>query len=119
MNRQDIVKLVEKSQLDEQVKRELLNMIIEKGITLEVVDSIKEAFDNAVISTMKAGGVDVTQTEEFKAAEAEFAASAEAAKAQLDSEMDQIQKEMKVVQDDTAKQLDDLQAQVIKDKISQ
>ncbi|MBI4435238.1 hypothetical protein HY630_01060 [Candidatus Uhrbacteria bacterium] len=119
MNRQDIVKLVENSQLDEQVKRELLNLIIEKGITHEVVDSIKEAFDNAVIATMKAGGVDVTQTEEFKAAEAEFAAAAEAAKAQLDSEMDQVQKEMKQVQDDTAKQLDNLQAQVIKDKISQ
>lgn len=119
MNRQDIVKLVENSKLEDQTKRELLNMIIEKGITREVVDTIKEAFDNAVIATMKAGGVDVTQTEEFKAAEAEFAASAEAAKAQLDSEMAQIETEMVQVQKDTAKQLDDLQAQVIKDKISQ
>ena len=119
MNRQDIVKLVENSQLDDQTKRDLLNMIIEKGLTREVVDSIKEAFDNAVISTMKAGGVDITQTEEFKAAAAEFAAAAETAKAQLDSEMAQIESEMGQVQKDTAKQLDDLQAQVIKDKISQ
>ncbi|MBI4592343.1 hypothetical protein HY733_02760 [Candidatus Uhrbacteria bacterium] len=119
MNRQDIVKLVENSQLDEQTKRELLNLIIEKGVTREVVDAIKEAFDNAVITTMKAGGVDITQTEEFRAAEAEFAAEAEKAKAQLDSDMAQIQSDMASVQKDMAKQMDDLQVQVIKDKISQ
>lgn len=119
MNRQDIVKLVENSQLDDQTKRDLLNMIIEKGLTREVVDAIKEAFDNAVISTMQAGGVDITQTEEFKAAAAEFAAEAEKAKAQLDQDMGQIDSEMAQVQKDSAKQLDDLQAQVIKDKISQ
>lgn len=119
MNRQDIVKLVENSQLDDQTKRELLNLIIEKGVTREVVDQIKEAFDNAVIATMKQGGVDITQTEEFKAASAEFAAEAEKAKAQLDADMAKIEADMAQVQKDTAKQLDDLQAQVIKDKISQ
>ncbi|MBI4256710.1 hypothetical protein HY626_01480 [Candidatus Uhrbacteria bacterium] len=119
MTREEIVKLVENSQLDDTTKRYLLNLIIDKGLTREVVDAIKEAFDNAVISTMKAGGVDITQTDEFKAAEAEFAASAQAAKTQLDSEMAQIEAEMRQVQKDTAKQLDDLQAQVIKDKISQ
>ena len=119
MTREQIVKLVENSQLDDGMKRELLNLIIDKGITREVIDQIKEAFDNAVISTMKAGGVDITQTEEFKAAAAEFAAAAETAKAQLDSEMAQIESEMGHIQKDTAKQLDDLQAQVINDKISQ
>lgn len=119
MNRQDIVKLIENSQLDDQTKRDLLNLIIEEGLTREVLDRIKEAFDNAVITTMKQGGVDITQTDEFKAAAAEFAAEAEKAKAQLDADMGQIEKEMAQVQKDTAKQLDDLQAQVIKDKISQ
>lgn len=119
MNRQDIVKLIENSQLDDQTKRDLLNLIIEEGLTREVLDRIKEAFDNAVINTMKQGGIDITQTEEFKAAAAEFSAEAEKAKTQLDSDMSAIEKEMAQVQKDTAKQLDDLQAQVIKDKISQ
>ncbi|MCR4314377.1 MAG: hypothetical protein NUV84_03975 [Candidatus Uhrbacteria bacterium] len=118
MTREELVKLIEHSQLEEATKRELLNLIIDKGLTREVVDKIKESFDDAVIATMKSAGVDLTQTAEFKAAEAEFAAEAEVAGKQLESEMAAINKEMKQAQDDTAKQLDDLQAQVIKDKIS-
>lgn len=119
MTREEIVKLIENSQLEEASKRALLTLIIDKGLTREVVDHIKETFDDAVIATMKDAGVDLTQTEEFKAAESEFAVAAEQAKAQLDSDMSGIESEMKKVQAEMGQQLDDLQAQVIKDKIAE
>lgn len=118
MTREEIVKLIESSQLEEATKKGLLTLIIEKGLTNEVVDQIKESFDDAVISTMKEAGVDLTQTEEFKAAENEFAASAEEAVAELDSKMSEVDSQMKTVQVETGQQLDNLQAKIIKDKIS-
>lgn len=118
MNREDIVKLIQKSQLDEDAKRRLLNLIIEKGLTREVVDQIKETFDDAVIATLQQAGVDLTQTKEFQAAEAEFSAEAQKAKSELDTQMAQIDKEMVKVQTDTSKQLDDLQAQIVKNSIA-
>ncbi|PJE76371.1 hypothetical protein COV05_05030 [Candidatus Uhrbacteria bacterium CG10_big_fil_rev_8_21_14_0_10_48_16] len=119
MTREEIVKLIENSLLKDEAKRALLTLIIDKGLTREVIDHIKETFDNDIIDSLKEAGVDITQTEEFKSAESEFAAVAEQAKAQLDSDMSGIESEMKKVQAEMGQQLDDLQAQVIKDKIAE
>jgi len=119
MTREEIVKLIESSQLEESVKKTLLTMMIEKGLTSEVIDLMREAFDDAVIATLQEAGVDLTQTEEFKSAESEFVAATEQAKAQLDADMNGIESELKQAQSEMGDQLDHLQAQAIKDKIAE
>ena len=119
MTREEIAKLVEGSALSEEKKRELLNAMIDKGLTREVVDMIKEALDDEVIATMKEAGADITESAEFKEAEKEFVAEVEAASQELEEGMAEIQSEIKQVQQDAAKQLEEVQAEIIKEKIAE
>ncbi|KKW32073.1 MAG: hypothetical protein UY76_C0043G0003 [Candidatus Uhrbacteria bacterium GW2011_GWA2_52_8d] len=118
MTREEIVTLIEQSQLDDQTKRHLFNLIIEKGMTAEVLDRIKETLDDTLIQTLKNAGLDITQTADFKAAENTFAQEAETAKEKFEAQMSELEQEIGDVEKQTSQQMDDLQTQAIKNSIT-
>ncbi len=119
MTREEVVKLIEESELTDDKKRELLNMIIDSGLTPELKLALMESFEESLLGALEENGVDVAGNEDLKKADADFAVIAEEANTAYEATMAEVETGIKEAQTEANQALDDLQAQVIKDKLAE
>lgn len=118
MTREEVIKLIQSSELSESAKQTWISRIIEEGLTQEVLDDLKAAFQIEIDKGFEELGIDISDTPEYKEREATMVKEVEAAADEYNATMDDLDKQAKKLEVDTAKALDDLKAQAIKDKIT-
>jgi hypothetical protein len=117
MTREEVIKLIKNSDLSESARQSWVSRIIEEGLTQEILDDLKAAFQIEIDKGFEELEIDFKNTPEYKQHEAEMLAEIEDAQAEYNKTMDDLDKEEKKLENDTAKALDDLKAQAIKDQI--
>jgi len=117
MTREEVITLVQDSDLNEAVKTTLIKRVTEEGLTQDVLDVLKEAFQMEIDKGFDALGIDISDTPEYKEREAAMVKEVEAAKADFDTTMADIDKQTRILQEETGKALDELEAQIIKDQM--
>ncbi|MBI2473297.1 hypothetical protein HYV70_01955 [Candidatus Uhrbacteria bacterium] len=117
MTREEVITLVQDSDLNETIQTALIKRITEEGLTQDVLDALKEAFQMEIDKGFDALGIDISDTPEYKEKEAAMVKEVESAKAEYDSAMADIDQQTKTLQQETSKALDELEAEIIKDQI--
>ncbi|MBI2473300.1 hypothetical protein HYV70_01970 [Candidatus Uhrbacteria bacterium] len=115
MTREEVITLVQDSDLNETVQTALIKRITEEGLTQDVLDALKEAFQTEIDKGFETLGIDISDTPEYKEKEAAMVKEVEAAKADFDSAMADIDQQTKTLQQETSKALDELEAEVIRE----
>lgn len=117
MTREEVIKLVQDSDLSDANKSTWIASITEKGLTREVLDGLKSAFQSEIDAGYEKLGIDITGTPEYKEKEAAMVAKVEAIKANFDDKMAQSSKQLTDLQADAGKALDTLKAEEVKAKM--
>lgn len=117
MTQEKVITLVQDSDLNEVVKTTMIKRVTEEGLTQDVLDALKEAFQMEIDKGFDALGIDISDTPEYKEKEAVMMKEVEAAKAEFDSAMTDIDQQTKTLQQETSKALDELETEIIKDQI--
>lgn len=112
------MKLVQSSELNDEQKNTWTARITNEGLTQDVIDGLKETFQTEIDKGFDTLGIDISDTAEFKEKQAEMTAEIDAAEGEYKEEMAQIQEDTKQLEQETAKALDELQADIIKDSIT-
>jgi hypothetical protein len=118
MTREEVIKLVQDSDLSDSAKKNWVSRILEQGLTQEILDDIKAAFQIEIDKGFEQLGIDISDTPEYKEHEAKMVEEVEAAAKEYGETMDGLEKEEKELEKDTAKAIDDLAAQAIRDQIT-
>ncbi len=117
MTREEVIKLVQDSELNEEVKTTWVSLINEAGLTQDVIDGLKQVFDDAIDVQLVAGGFG--DNPELKAADEEMVAEVEAATQEYVSAMKEVEDEAKTLEAETTPALEQLQADAIKASIAE
>ncbi|HBK34640.1 MAG: hypothetical protein UU08_C0002G0048 [Candidatus Uhrbacteria bacterium GW2011_GWE2_40_58] len=115
MTQEETLKLIQDSDLDENLKQTWTTRIQEEGLTDENLAELLEAIQGEINKTFeKMGAPDISNTEEYQKAQVEKLEAVEAAHTEYLSTMDELSEEAKKIQDDALKAVDQLQADAIK-----
>ncbi len=118
MTREEVIKLVQGSDLSDSTKQMWVSRILEEGLTQELLNDLKAVFQVAIDDGFQKLGIDISDTPEYKEHEAAMIKEVEAAQVDLNQTMAGLNQQAKKLDEDTSKALDDLKAQAIKDKIT-
>ncbi len=117
MTREEVIKLVQDSDLSDSAKQTWVSRILEEGLTQELLNDLKGAFQIEIDAGFDKLGIDISDTQEYKESEATMVKEVEAAEADFNQTMVGLNQQAKKLDEDTSKALDDLKVQAIKDKI--
>ena len=117
MTREEVIKLVQDSDLSDSTKSTWIARITEEGITQDVLDGLKEAFQSEIDAGFDKLGVDISNTAENKEKESAMIADVEKIQADLESKMNQHAQDMTNLQADASKAIDMLKAEELKAKM--
>lgn len=118
MTREEVIKLVQDSDLSAAGKNTWISRIREEGLTQSLVDDLKGAFQVEIDAGFQQLGIDISDTPEYKAAEAEMVKDVEAANAQFTQAMADIEDKVAQAQTTALEDIDAIKIQAIKDKIA-
>ncbi|OGV46363.1 MAG: hypothetical protein A2017_16910 [Lentisphaerae bacterium GWF2_44_16] len=116
MTREEVITLVQDSDLNETVKTTLIKRVTEEGLTQDVLDTLKEALQMEIDKGFDALGIDISDTPEYKEKEATMVKEVEAAKADFDTAIVDIDQQTKTLQQQTSKALDELEAEIVREQ---
>lgn len=117
MTREEVIQLVQDSDLSDTSKSSWIGRITEQGLTQDVLDGLKNEFQSEIDAGFDKLGIDISNTPEYKEKEAAMVAKVEAIKAEFDSKMAQSSKQLTDLQADAGKALDTLKAEEVKAKM--
>lgn len=117
MTREEVIKLVQDSDLSDASKSTWIGRITEKGLTQEVLDGLKDAFQSEIDAGFDKLGIDISNTPEYKEKETAMVAQVTAIQADFDQKMAQNSKQLSDLQADAAKAIDLLKAEEVKAKM--
>lgn len=116
MTKEDIIKLVQESELSQAAKNNWMTRVNEEGLSIELLNDIQAAFQGENEKIMEKYGV--TDTPEYKELQAQMTQEVKAAEDEYKTAMANVNAKTKQLDADTSQALDDLKAQVIKDQIA-
>lgn len=117
MTREEVIKLVQDSDLSDASKSAWIGRITEEGLTQDVLDALKDAFQSEIDAGFDQLGVDISNTDEYKEKEAAMVAQVTAIQTDFDQKMAQNSKQMNDLQADAAKAIDLLKAEEVRAKM--
>jgi len=117
MTREEVIKLVEGSDLDDATKTAWVKRITEGGLTQDVIDGIKDALQSEIDAGFEKLGVDISDSPEYKEREAQMVKEVEAIKADLDQKMAKNSQMLSDLQSQASDALDTLKAEEVKASI--
>ena len=118
MTREEVIKLVQDSDLSAAGKNTWISRIREEGLTQSLVDDLKGALQIEIDSGFEKLGIDISDTPEFKAQEAAMVKEVEAAKGDYDQKMALLASQVKQAEADAMKAVDDIKIQAVKSSIA-
>ncbi|MBI5793936.1 hypothetical protein HZA87_02510 [Candidatus Uhrbacteria bacterium] len=118
MTREEVIKLVQDSHLSAAGKNTWISRIRQEGLTKELVDDLKGAFQVEIDAGFEKLGIDISDTPEYKSAEAAMVKDVEAAKAGFDQKMAGLASQVKQAEADALKAVDDIKIQNVKSSIA-
>ena len=115
MTQEEVLKLIQDSDLDDAVKTTWTNRIESEGLTPQLFNEFRDAFQKEIDKIFdEVGATEDTEGEEHKAEKDKMLEEVEAANAEFTETMNQLSEEAKQVQDESVKAADDLQAEAVK-----
>ena len=114
MIREEVIKLIQDSDLDNATKKFWIVRVTKEGFTQDVLDGLKEAFQKEIDASFKRFGIEIEDTPEYKQREAEMMKEMEAAKAQFLIDMADIDKQITAFQIQTSHEIDVMEMEALK-----
>ncbi|MFA4845260.1 MAG: hypothetical protein WC654_01745 [Patescibacteria group bacterium] len=118
MTREEVIKLVQDSDLSAAGKNTWISRIREEGLTQSLVDDLKGVFQVDIDAGFDKLGIDISDTPEYKAAESAMVKDVEVAKADYDQKIAALTSQVKQAEADALKAVDDIKIQAVKDSIA-
>jgi ElaB/YqjD/DUF883 family membrane-anchored ribosome-binding protein len=117
MTREEVIKLVQESELIAAAKNNWMSRINEEGMTMELLNDLQATFQLENEKILEKYGV--TETPEYKELQAAMATKVKAAEEEYNSTMAQVNAKTQQLNAATGQALDALKVQVIQDKIAE
>lgn len=109
-----MVKLVQDSDLSDSAKSTWIARITKEGLTQDVLDELKDAFQAEIDAGFEKLGVDISNTPEYKEREAAMVAQIEAIQADFDQKMAQNTKLLNDLQANASQVMDAIKTEEVK-----
>lgn len=114
MTQEEVIKLVENSDLDDATKSAWVKRITEEGLTPDTLNQLKDAFQAEIDAGFEKLGVDISNTPEYKEKEQEMIKDVQAVKDEFDQKMNKTSAMMSDLQTQAGETIDKLKTEEIK-----
>jgi hypothetical protein len=118
MTREEVIKLVQDSDLSAAGKNTWISRIREEGLTQSLLDDLKAVFQIEIDDGFQKLGINISDTPEYKAEEEKMVASVQGAQTTFNTKMAGFTSQLKQAEADALKDVDDIKIQAIKSSIA-
>lgn len=119
MTKEELIKVIENSGLTNEDKETWVKRTQTEGATKEILSELQNVFQQLIDKDFGELNIDISDTPEYKEMEATMIAQVEAAENELNKELADIEEKTKQAKQASQKQMEEVQIQATKDRISQ